>query len=84
MNLDYQRFTKNIDDKYGWNDPFLTTRTLSQPDSVISSQEKRASQRLHLSCAAREIIIRSFSWSLPYNVLTSQKTRTHITTYLYP
>lgn len=40
MNLDYQRFTKDLDDKYGWNDPFLTARTLSQPESVTSSQKK--------------------------------------------
>lgn len=40
MNLDYQRFTKNLDDKYGWNDPLLTSRTLSQPDSVMLSNKK--------------------------------------------
>ena len=40
MNLDSQRFTRNLDDKYGWNDPFLTSRTLSQPDSVILCQKK--------------------------------------------
>lgn len=40
MKLDYQRFTRDLDDKYGWNDPFLTARTLSQPDSVTSSNKK--------------------------------------------
>lgn len=40
MNLDYQRFTRNLDDKYEWNDPFLTSRTLSQPDSVDSNLKK--------------------------------------------
>ncbi len=40
MNLDYQRFTRDLDDKYGWNDPFLTSRTLSQPDCVTSSLKK--------------------------------------------
>ncbi len=40
MNMDYQRFTRNLDDKYGWNDPFLTSRTLSQPDSVSDSNKK--------------------------------------------
>lgn len=41
MNLDYKRFTKHLDDKYGWNDPFLLSRTLSQPDSVTSANKKK-------------------------------------------
>jgi hypothetical protein len=36
----FGKYTKNLDDKYGWNDPFLTSRTLSQPDSVMSSNRK--------------------------------------------
>lgn len=45
MNLDYQRFTKNLDDKYGWNDPFLSSRTLSKPDSVLESNNKKNGHR---------------------------------------
>jgi hypothetical protein len=28
----YHRYTEKLDDKYGWNDPFILGRTLSQPD----------------------------------------------------
>ena len=31
------KYTRDLNDKYGWNDPFLTSRTLSQPESVIGS-----------------------------------------------
>lgn len=41
MHLDYQRFTRSLDDKYGWNDPFLTSRTLSQPDCLSSQSGNR-------------------------------------------
>lgn len=36
----FGKYTKDLDDKYGWNDPFLLARTLSQPDSVTSRNRK--------------------------------------------
>ena len=36
----WSKYTRDLDDKYGWNDPFLTSRTLSQHESVIGSNRK--------------------------------------------
>ena len=37
----WSKSTRDLDDKYGRNDPFLTSRTLSQPESIIGSNQKR-------------------------------------------
>jgi hypothetical protein len=36
----WSKYTRDLDNKYGWNDPFLTSRTLSQLESVIGSNRK--------------------------------------------
>lgn len=36
----FGKYTRDLDDKYGWNDPFLTSRTLSQPDALNSPRTK--------------------------------------------
>lgn len=33
-------YTHDLDDKYGWNDPFLSSRMLSQPDALNTSRSK--------------------------------------------
>ena len=37
----YSKYTQDLDDKYGWNDPFLTSRTLSQPNTVGAASVRK-------------------------------------------
>lgn len=30
----FHHWTQGLDDRYGWNDPYLSSRTLSQPDCL--------------------------------------------------